>query len=212
MKSDVIGKRYGRWTVVAIATTTSGKSPCYTCRCDCGTVRNVRVARLESGKSQSCGCLQKEQMSKRTKRHGETDSRLHVIWRGMKQRCGNSNASEYNAYGGRGIEVCKEWRDSFETFRDWALANGYQDNLTIDRIDNDGPYSPENCRWLTRGDQNSNKSNNRRITIGEENHTVTEWAELMGIPRNTIYTRLKRGWAEEAAVMTPQKARGGGAK
>lgn len=199
---------FGRWTVISDEKVMKNGKKHVLCRCECGTIREVRWEKLVSGKSQSCGCLQREQMAERKKRHGETNSRLHVIWRGMKQRCANSHAPEYDRYGGRGITVCKEWFDSFESFRDWAIANGYRAYLTLDRKDNNGPYSPENCHWATRREQNSNKGNNRRITIGEETHTVTEWGEIMGISRQTIFTRLNRGWSEEAAIMTPKKPKG----
>ena len=135
--------------------------------------------------------------------HGGSGTRLNKIYRAIKQRCNNPQNPAYENYGGRGITVCAEWLNSFEAFRDWALANGYRDDLTIDRIDNDGPYCPENCRWVTMKQQGNNRRSNRVLTYNGENHTITEWAELTGINLHTLMGRLYvRGWNVEKALTT----------
>lgn len=120
-------------------------------------------------------------------------SRLYEIWISMKKRCHNPNTQYYDRYGGRGISVCPEWNNSFQSFYEWAISNGYSDELTIDRIDNDGNYTPENCRWTTRKIQSNNKSNNVIIVYNGEKHTASEWSKLIGVSENCIIQRMSRG-------------------
>lgn len=159
--NDLTGKRFGRLLVVERADNDSKGNTMWECVCDCGNIITTHGYCLTGGTAKSCGCTRKEKISKfntETKRtHGETHTRLYTIWRGMKVRCGNPTDRAYSLYGGRGITICAEWRDSFEAFRDWALNNGYKDNLTIDRIDNDRGYEPANCRWATISEQNANR-------------------------------------------------------
>ena len=121
----------------------------------------------------------------------------------MKARCVDPNSHKYHAYGGRGIKVCDEWLNSFESFYEWAMANGYQKDLSIDRIDNDGNYYPENCRWVTQKEQANNTRKNRLLTYNEETHTVAEWATIVGITKAALYHRLSRGWSVKEALTTP---------
>lgn len=122
-------------------------------------------------------------------------TRLYRIWTNMKSRCTNPNIAAFKDYGGRGITVCAEWSDSFEAFRDWATANGYRDDLTLDRIDNDGNYEPENCRWEDRLVQGNNSRKNRLIEHNGETHTLAEWSRITGLSRDTIRFRIdRRGW------------------
>lgn len=134
--------------------------------------------------------------------HNMSHSRLYQIWNSMKQRCSNPNAISYVRYGKRGIKVCDEWESSFEAFRDWSLENGYSDDLTIDRIDNNGNYCPENCRWATNKEQQNHTSYNRPYTYNGETHNIMEWAEKTGIHPNMLYKRLYRGWSIQKALTT----------
>lgn len=122
----------------------------------------------------------------------------------MKTRCNNPRCAKYARYGGRGINVCAEWLNDFQAFHDWAMANGYRDDLTIDRINNDGDYSPENCRWITLKEQASNKSTNHLITHDGQTCTIAEWARKTGIPREVLKDRICRyGWEYDRALTTP---------
>ena len=134
-------------------------------------------------------------------KHGGKGTRLYRIWKAMRSRCNNPNTLAYPRYGGRGIGVCKEW-DDFSKFRAWAIANGYSDDLSIDRVDNDGGYSPDNCRWATRKEQNTNQRSNRMIEFHGERKTLTEWAALMGLSFTCVDDRLRRGWSVEKALTT----------
>lgn len=140
-------------------------------------------------------------------RHGMTGTRIYKLWSNMRTRCNNPKASKYDRYGGRGIQVCNQW-NSFENFRDWAVSSGYDENATfgkctLDRIDPDGDYCPENCRFITNKEQQSNRTNNYKITIKGETKTVSEWAVEYGISQYTVFTRLRRGFDPELAVTTP---------
>ncbi len=121
----------------------------------------------------------------------EENPRLYWVWHSMRNRCENPNRDNYPLYGGRGIAVCDEWRRSSRAFVEWALASGYEDGLQLDRVDNDGPYSPENCRWATRSENGRNKRNNRRITLLGMSKTVAEWREVLDISQFTLYWWLR---------------------
>ena len=137
-------------------------------------------------------------------RHGMRYTRLYNIWRSMNQRCRNPKSYNYERYGGRGITVCEEWHQ-FIPFRDWAMKNGYADNLTIDRKDTNGNYEPGNCRWATPKEQANNKRSNRHIELDGVSHTLAEWEGITGIKLNTIWARLDRGWPAERALTAPVK-------
>lgn len=137
-------------------------------------------------------------------KHGMRHTRLYNIWRSMNQRCYNTNTINYERYGGRGIRVCDEWRHDFVAFRDWAVANGYTDNLTIDRKDANGNYNPSNCQWATYKEQANNKRSNRLLELHGVSHTLGEWASITGIKLATIWARLNKGWSvEEALTVEP---------
>lgn len=121
----------------------------------------------------------------------------------MKARCYNATHDRYKDYGARGIVVCDEWLNDFTVFYDWAMNNGYKENLTIDRIDVNGNYEPSNCRWVTSKEQQRNTRYNRNYTINGKTHCITEWCEILGINRNMVYTRINRGWTVENALLTP---------
>lgn len=212
---DLTGQRFGRYT--AICRADDYVLPCgrhktmWTCKCDCGNVKNVLSDSLISGHVVSCGCYLKENTRARMKTHGATlngkPTRLYKVWDGMKARCYNKNKTYYPIYGGRGIKMCDEWHYSFEAFRDWALANGYDDTLTIDRIDVDGDYCPENCRWATIKEQSNNKRDNHYLTYNGETKTLTQWSEITGFSFSMLSTRARK-WKDATAeeiLLTPRK-------
>ena len=198
---DLTGLRFGRLTVLGYAFRKNGYAY-WLCKCDCGKEKTVLSGNLTSHKTQSCGCLQKERASAVSKRHGGSGTRLYAIWKGMKSRCENRNTEAYKDYGGRGVCVCQEWR-RYETFRDWALANGYQDGLTIERKDVDGMYEPTNCEWIPLPDQGKNTRRTHYIEYDGRKMSLVEWSKELGGGPNLVTTRLQRGWSERDAVTKP---------
>lgn len=205
---DLTGQRLGRLLVIEKY---EGKlydgRTAWRCKCDCGNICLATTKVLRNGDKQSCGCLRREMLTERNYKHGGSvrnqQERLYHIWLDILRRCKNPKRRNYKDYGGRGIKVCEEWENSYLSFRTWALNNGYNDTLTIDRIDNNGNYCPENCRWVTMKEQNNNKRNNHYITYNGETHTVSEWLEITGIKHSTMYQRLRNGWSIEEALTTP---------
>ena len=192
---DLSGQRYGRLVVICLDGENSahGKNR-WICRCDCGNSKSVSVGSLRSGRVKSCGCLQRERTSRASRKHGTGyEARLYRIWHGIKKRCLNSNACNYNDYGGRGISVCDEWKESYIAFRKWALSNGYNDSLTIDRINNDGDYCPDNCRWADRKTQSRNSRHAHNITIDGNTKCVRDWINDLGISES-----IGRSWLSNA--------------
>jgi len=135
--------------------------------------------------------------------HGYTRTRLYNTWLNMKQRCLNKNNPHYKYYGGKGVKLCTEWKNDFICFKNWALSNGYEEALTIDRIEVNGNYEPSNCRWITNKKQQNNKTNNRYITYEEETRTLGEWAEQLGFEYKTLQKRIDMGWGTEVAFKLP---------
>lgn len=201
---DLTGRRFGRLLVIE-KYGHKGKTVAWLCKCDCGTEVTVRGADLRRGVTQSCGCLHKEDLIERNTRHGLHSTRLYNIWGVMVQRCYNPNTHCYDAYGGRGIEICREWRDDFQAFYEWSMKNGYKENLTIDRMDNDKGYSPDNCRWVTRKVQANNTRRNHYITYNGETRTLSEWAGFLGFNPHTLGSRIYRGRDINKALTTPLK-------
>lgn len=202
----MIGNRYGRLFVIDKAEPHISKSgrayTAWLCRCDCGNTVVVIGDNLKRNKTHSCGCYQKEFLSCRMKTHGESEYRLYGIWEQMRNRCYRKSVLHYSDYGGRGIIVCDEWKNSYESFRDWALVNGYQDNLSIDRINNDGNYEPDNCRWVSAAQQANNRRSNRLITYNGETHNVSEWAKILNKNPKSLYSRIYAGWDLEKVLTT----------
>lgn len=171
--------------------------------CECGNDKIMQKGNVTHGGTISCGCVIKKAVSEsnvRRSKHGQYKSRLHRIWANAKQRCMNPNCKDYARYGGRGITFYQDWADDFSKFYDWAIENGYNDELTIERIDNSKGYSPDNCKWITSAEQQRNTRKNRFYTINGETKTLTEWCEIYDKVPNTIRYRLKRGMSIEEAL------------
>ena len=200
--------RFGRLTAIELSPDRIGGRTAWICRCDCGNIVKVVGNNLGGHKTISCGCYNRERDRRGDNfKHGgllnSKKERLYSIWSGMKQRCNNPNAPNFPRYGGRGITICDEWSD-YTAFREWALSNGYADNLTIDRIDNDKGYSPDNCRWATKAQQVINRApytqpNHKKklYTINGVTRTAQEWSEIIGISQNAFYKRILKGWSDE---------------
>lgn len=188
---DLTGKKFGMLTVIGLQDTDSRKTY-WVCQCDCGNIKVVRSDSLQSGAIRSCGCMKKAQEKiNLTKHHSHkmSGTRIYHIWRGMKDRCYNVHSPSYYRWGGRGITICDEWKDNFSAFYSWAMENGYSENLTIDRIDNNGNYEPNNCRWATMEEQSRNRQSNVVIQIGNSKRTLKEWCEIFELEYGTILER-----------------------
>lgn len=206
---DLTGQKFNMLTVKSFAFIRDSHAY-WNCICDCGKESVVCASRLLRGTTKSCGCLGPLLSSKRSAtKEGFSKTKLHRIYTGMKTRCCNSNSKDYPRYGGRGISICQEWLDDSLKFRDWALSNGYKDDLTIDRIDVNKGYSPDNCRWVSAKKQANNRRNCLFITFEGKTMSASEWCELKGWDRHVIPARLKKGWSLEKAMTTPLRTRGG---
>ena len=186
----IIGKRFGKLVVLHLDHLGVHHSTYWLCQCDCGNQTVVSRGSLTSGDTISCGCYHKEHSHEFGFKHGLTYHPLYGVWAGMNNRCRNPNAGNYQRYGGRGIDVCDEWKTDFKSFYDWSMANGYRKGLTLDRKDNSGNYYPDNCRWVDRTTQQNNRRNNHYITFGDETHTLTEWSRMMNINYETLRCRV----------------------
>lgn len=200
---DLIGQRFGRLTVVCKNDERyDGRHTFWKCKCDCGNEIVVRKDSLLNGHSKSCGCyLQERYRDGHLKTHGMKNTRIYRTWRSMKDRCTNKNCSNYNRYGGRGITVCDEWKNDFKNFYNWAMENGYSDELTIDRMNVNGDYCPENCRWVSILEQNYNKRNNIIISVYGERLTIKEISEKYNIPKTKVRKRYYAGIIDEERLL-----------
>lgn len=194
---DLTGERHGK--LVALRKADHGRS-WWICKCDCGTIRELKINQFYA--YQSCGCLERENrqnLSEFTRTHGKTETRLYAIYCGIKQRCSNPHYKYYSRYGGRGIKVCDEWMTSFEAFEKWAYANGYDPSLngkqqSVDRINIDGNYSPDNCKWSNQTEQVRNRSNTRWVPYKGSLINPYEFARTFGITNKVyVYRHLNKG-------------------
>lgn len=204
---DISGKRFGRWVVLRRVPSQNARTV-WECRCRCGTVAVVGSKELRNRQSRSCGCLKRDIVAKRNTIHGNSKrsgySREYRAWQAAKTRCYNSHSAHYQNYGGRGIVMCDRWLHSFANFLSdmGRCPPGY----SIDRIDNDGPYSPDNCRWTNYVEQRRNQRPHKRptnthlVTYQGSIHSVSEWARLLKIPVATLFGRLRRGWTVESVL------------
>lgn len=198
--TDLTGQRFGRLTVIERAGSNKQGRAMWLCRCDCGNTKIVIGHNLQSGSTRSCGCISKENPHHTL--HGQTNTRLFRIWYSMKRRCLSPNSDRYPYYGGRGITICDEWL-SFENFYKDAMALGYADDLTIDRIDVNDGYHFTNVRFVSMQIQQNNKRNNRFITYKGETKTIAEWERKMGFSKDRLWSRLSAGWSVEEALTIP---------
>ena len=209
-RKSLVGQRFGRLLVKEIATEQYDSKGRFTeykylCQCDCGGIKIVPSRSLKSGRTKSCGCLHTEELLRRNTKHGLTGTDIFIKYYHMKDRCTNPHASSYDRYGGRGICVCNEWLgdDGFNQFVKWATANGYKEGLSLDRINNDGDYEPDNCRWVTFREQSFNRNN----TIYINGESVAKLAFEHGIALKTVYRRIKSGWDEKDLFIPPRTKR-----
>lgn len=212
MESDFIGKKFNRLTVLDEEVRRIGKyNKCvhfFKCQCDCGKITHTRKFYVIHGRVKSCGCYSREKVAERNLKHGQAkhgkNTNLYRRWVSMRSRCKCEFPSIYKNYGSRGISVCKEWDKSFEAFAEWAINNGYREDLTLDRIDVNGNYEPDNCRWITNAEQQNNRRDNVIIEIDGEEHNITEWIRLKGLNEGTIKCRIYGyGWDPKEAITTP---------
>jgi hypothetical protein len=193
-KEDLTGRIYGRLTVLGYDHTDARWHSYWLCECSCPDHTRIIVRRcyLINGSTTSCGCVRKEKSKERATIHGCSKEPLYTTWYNMIQRCENKNHERYADYGGRNIDVCEEWHDP-SCFISWAKNSGYDDDLTLDRINNDCGYSPNNCRWTDRITQGANKRNNHYVEYGGEKRTIAQWAKLFGVRYKILWQRINRG-------------------
>ena len=201
---NLTGRRFGALTVISRAENARSGKARWNCLCDCGTTKEIPVFGydLKSGKVSSCGCVRRitaSSSSKRNTTHGKTHTRIYGIWQCMKRRCNPNNSYSRKYYGN--ITVCDEWLHDFQAFCDWAMAHGYADDLTIDRIDVNGNYCPENCRWATYKEQENNRRNNHIVAYKGEKYTIARLSEKLNLSPQTLRSRINSGWSEEQLAL-----------
>ena len=206
------GEKYNKFTVLedlGIFIKDGTKNPIHyvLCLCECGKTDIVALNGLRTGGVKSCGCYHSEELSLRNTKHGMSKTRLYSIWCDIKDRCENKNKDCYKNYGGRGIQICDEWKADFMNFYNWAMDNGYNDKLTIERINVDGNYCPENCKWATMLEQANNKTNTFYLTYKNETKPLRYWSDKTGIPPRTLYRRYRLGWKVEDIIEKPLGSR-----
>lgn len=213
---DLTGQKFGRLTVIKRAENIKDRTA-WLCKCECGNIIKTTGHNLKTGNTKSCGCLAREQAQKNVQKmiehniknnykntvtHGLSQHRLYNTWSNMKDRCYRNKNSHFKYYGGKGIVVCKEWLNDFQAFYVWAINNGYENDLTIDRIDFNGNYEPSNCRWITRKEQNRNTTQCIYYKYKNKKYTRGQLSEISGLPYATIRYRLDNGWLIEEAITT----------
>ncbi len=206
---NLTGLRFGRLTVLSFCKKGNNYHTFWNCKCDCGNNVVVDGRHLRSGGTKSCGCYRNERIKKTNSTHGLRQNRIYSIWRNMLNRCKLKTNKAYTDYGARGIKVCEDWL-KFEGFYNWAINNGYNEKLTIERINNNGNYEPNNCKWATMEEQGNNKRNNKIIDINGIKKTFAKWCKEYNIKEYVVRNRLKYGWATIEAFSIPvrKKARG----
>lgn len=206
---NLTGQKFGRLSVLSFDhKDEKSRKRFWKCQCNCGNIVIVYQNHLKSGHTKSCGCLHSRQdinVKHGCCRRKVPKERVYKIWAGIKNRCLNDNNQAFSRYGGREISICEEWLN-FETFKSWALNNGYKDDLTINRIDVNGDYEPSNCRWATPKEQANNRRNSTLLTFNGETHTLSEWENITGISQKVISSRInKLNWSIENSLTKPTK-------
>ena len=202
---DLTGLKFNSLTVIGLDHVSKYHQCVWLCKCDCGNQTTVQSWNLTSGRKKSCGCLAKmkyaETIRKRCTKHGLNGHPLYHTWKNIRQRCGNPSNNSYGNYGGRGIHLCDEWND-FPTFYDWAIANGWESGLSIERIDNNGDYCPENCRFATLKEQSRNRRKTVFLTYDGVKKPLSEWCEMLGLNMKTCYGRMHDyGWTDPEEIL-----------
>lgn len=206
---DITGKQYGKLTVQGFAGCTRQNErrllKMWNCVCSCGTEIAVAHYSLTHGNTSSCGCTRSESLRKRNHRHGHSKHPLYRVWCSMRERCSLPSCTSYADYGGRGIRVSDEWNLSFDSFLS-DMGDSWEPGLSLERIENDGPYSKDNCKWATRLEQGSNTRSNVFLSFQGENYTISQWERILGFKTGLLNNRLNRlGWSVEKALSTPQR-------
>lgn len=209
------GEKYGRLTALEYLYTNKRRKAVWLCKCDCGNIVQISSEKLSTGNTKSCGCLHSDKskekiktlIKKQTKYTRKFEKEISIIFNQMKQRCYNKKCKAYKNYGGRGIKICDEWLENFNSFYLWSIKNNFNSNLSIDRIDVNGNYEPNNCRWITNLEQQNNKRNNKYLEFNGQKHTYAEWSRILNIPSSTISDRIKRGYDTEQILNINYKKR-----
>ena len=207
VRKDLTNQKFGRLYVVKRVENRTKKcgqkQVMYLCKCDCGNLKIVSYDNLKR-QTRSCGCLQKEKTSNLRKKHGMVGTRIYQTWQNMINRCHNKNVNSYKDYGARGIKVCDEWKNSFKEFYNWAINNGYKENLTIERINVNGNYEPSNCKFIKKEEQVYNKRNSIMLTYNGETKHISLFAKQYNISRDTLWQRIfVLNWDIEKSLKTP---------
>lgn len=201
-KLNLVGKKINHLTVLECVGH-KGKKVLWKCLCDCGKYVYANTNALTGNHTISCGCWKRNQLINRNTKHNQSKTKLYNVWIAIKKRCNNNTDTNYPRYGGRGIKICNEWENDYNAFYQWSINNGYCEGLTIDRIDNNGDYTPLNCRWTNKYKQANNRSNNRIITINHISKTIAEWCRFYNTSETMIRARLSNGWEPIKALTTP---------
>lgn len=196
------GQKFGNLFVIERKGSDEKGQALWLCKCDCGVEKIIRGHDLKCG-TKSCGCSRIKNTG--LYQHGLSKTKLHGLWRNIKDRCYNQKNKSYSFYGGRGIKMCDEWFSDFVSFYNWSYLNGYKEGLQIDRIDTNGDYSPENCRWVDKLVQANNTRRNVYVTINGETKSVPEWSRILGVNQRSVHTRISKGWDPVLALTTPFK-------
>lgn len=198
---DITGQRFNYFVAVERVGIGS-RGAIWKCQCDCGVIKEVNYADIARGHVSSCGCMTNKLKSEKAKTHGLSKTPTYQIWLGIIKRCEDEGCANYHLYGGRGIQMCRRWREDYLAFLE-DMGERPSDNLSIDRIDNNGNYAPGNCRWATDTEQVNNTRRNNRLTLNGVTQNLGQWAKQTGLPRDAIFMRIKRGWSVEKALTTP---------